>query len=453
MARDAAGGAQRKDLPGLGARIQAMRVARGLTQKQLAEPKYTAAYVSTLEAGKVGLSETALRYFAGKLGTTFRELSTGVPSEVRVRLQTALTEARVLIQRAEADEAYKCLSAPLAESERYGIDDIQADLLVARGDCALRRGATAEASADFEHAERLLADEPLPRRTGALRGRVRALQQAGELRYACYLAESTIDALNDRGLADPVSLVRLYGCLITIYLDMGAPERAAKTADAALALASRVEDPVAVANLHWVVARTLATESRFEEAEAYLVRAQAAYDELADRNDLAMCHWMRGYLYTQRDRLPEARAEMEKAREMLSGRGSEFYSIQLEVELADVRRRLGQGQDAVDMLTEVLAQLGPGHGALHAAAAHRVLGLIAEEAGAPDSAARAEEHYATAIALQEKAGAGADLADTSLLLGDLLRREQRIEDAATAYRRGLTGQARPGTTTLGRTSH
>jgi tetratricopeptide (TPR) repeat protein len=449
MPRGGDGAVPRTALPALGTRIQELRADRGLTQKQLAEPEYTAAYVSTLEAGKVRPSETALRYFAEKLGTSFRELSTGVPAEVRVRLQTALTEVRALLYSAGTAEAEAGLVAPLAEAEQYGIADIRADLLVARGDCSLRRGAVAEATADFELAELLLADEPLPRRAGALHGRARALQQAGELRYACYLMERTIDELNEQGLPDPQVLVRLYGCLITIYLDMGAHERAGKAADGALALAGTVEDPIAVANLHCVVARSLATQARFDEAEAYLVKAQAAYNELADRNDLALCHWMRGYLFTQHDRLPEARAELERARQMLRGGGAEFHSIQVEVELADVRRRLGEGRDAAESLTAVLAQLGPGRGAVHAAAAHRLLGMIAEDGGAPDAAAVAEGHYTTAIGLQEQAGVGGDLADTCLLLGDLLRRTQRTEDAAAAYRRGLTGLSRPGTTTLG----
>ena len=61
----------------IGERVQSLRTGLGLTQRQLAEPKYTAAYVSTVESGKVRASETALRYFAGKLATTYEQLATG----------------------------------------------------------------------------------------------------------------------------------------------------------------------------------------------------------------------------------------------------------------------------------------------------------------------------------------------------------------------------------------
>jgi len=48
----------------VGRRVQRLRVERGLTQRQLAEPTYTPAYVSTLEAGRVRPSDEALKYLA-----------------------------------------------------------------------------------------------------------------------------------------------------------------------------------------------------------------------------------------------------------------------------------------------------------------------------------------------------------------------------------------------------
>ena len=57
-----------RDDPGtIGRRVQQLRADRGLTQKQLAEPAYTPAYISTLEAGRVRASDEALRHIAGRL--------------------------------------------------------------------------------------------------------------------------------------------------------------------------------------------------------------------------------------------------------------------------------------------------------------------------------------------------------------------------------------------------
>ena len=51
----------RDDRGTIGRRVQRLRAERGMTQRQLAEPAYTPAYISTLEAGRVRPSEEALR--------------------------------------------------------------------------------------------------------------------------------------------------------------------------------------------------------------------------------------------------------------------------------------------------------------------------------------------------------------------------------------------------------
>lgn len=53
----------------VGVRLKAARTRAGLTQRQLAEPRYTKAYVSALENGLIKPSMAALRFLARKLGT------------------------------------------------------------------------------------------------------------------------------------------------------------------------------------------------------------------------------------------------------------------------------------------------------------------------------------------------------------------------------------------------
>lgn len=52
----------------VGARIRALRQARGLTQSQVAEPAYTKAYISMLEAGRTRASMKALEHIGARLG-------------------------------------------------------------------------------------------------------------------------------------------------------------------------------------------------------------------------------------------------------------------------------------------------------------------------------------------------------------------------------------------------
>ncbi|MEV6676948.1 tetratricopeptide repeat protein [Streptomyces erythrochromogenes] len=434
------------DEPGeIGRRVQRMRVERGLTQKQLAHPSYTSAYVSTLESGKVRPSETALRFLAGRLGTSYEELATGRPAHLATELRLALTDAQRTLATGAADEAAVRYRGLLAEAEELGIVPEQAQARLGLGECALESGELPVAIGHFEEAERLLADEPLPRRVRPLRGRAVAHLLAGELRYACYLLESAIDELGASGLADPDALVLLHAAVIGPYMDMGAHARAAHSAELALALAPQVSDPALVAGMHRQVARTFLAEGRMAEADVSLAKAQAIYGHLQLRTDLAHCHWMRGYVLAQNGELGSAERELRTARDMLSARRAGLYTAQVEVELADVLRRLGRHEEAAGLLAALL-ELGNSHGAVHAGGAHRLLGLMAEERGETESA---EEHYVQAMALLERSGATGDLADLCRLLGDLLRRTGRVEAAMDAYRTGLGHRAAPGTTTLG----
>ncbi len=223
----------------IGRRVQRLRVDRGLTQRQLAEPAYTPAYVSTLEAGRVRPSEEALRHIAGRLGVAYEELLTGRPARLATDLRLGLTEARRTLATAGAGPAAGRYRALLAEAEEHGLADLTAEALLGLGDCALESGELEEGRRCFERAEECLADAgaPLPARVPALRGRAVAHYLAGELRYAVYLLESTLDELNRGGLHDPDALLLLYASAIGPYMDMGAHARAAQAAELALALA------------------------------------------------------------------------------------------------------------------------------------------------------------------------------------------------------------------------
>ncbi|KFG02133.1 DNA-binding protein [Streptomyces scabiei] len=441
-----AGTAERDDPEVIGRRVQRLRTEQGLTQRQLAEPAYTPAYISTLEAGRVRASEPALRHIAERLGVEFEELATGRPAGFATELRLRLTGAQRTLAGGATEAAAEGFTVVLAEAEEYGLVSEQADALLGLGECALETGDLETAQTRFEQAEQRLGDAPLPARVPALRGRATAHYLAGELRYSCYLYESTLDELNRNGMHDPDALLLLYTGVIAPYMDMGAHARAAQAAELALALAPQSGDPALVARMHRSVARTMIAEGRTAEADASLAKASELYRQLQIRTELANCHWMRGYLHAQNGDYVRAEEELREARRMLSAKRATLYTSQVAVELADVLHRRGKSEEAAELLREVLSDLSSERGALHSAAAHRLLGIIAEDARDADAA---EEHYVRALSLLERAGAAGDLADLCRLLGDLYRRTGRVEAALDAYRTGLGHRTAPGTTTLG----
>ncbi|PWI16813.1 transcriptional regulator [Streptomyces sp. Act143] len=436
----------RDDPETIGRRVQQLRVERGLTQRQLAEPAYTAAYISTLESGRVRPSDQALRHLADRLDVAFDELATGRPARLVTDLRLRLIEAQRTLANGDTEEAARSYATLLAEAEELQLAEAQYDALIGLGESAVESGELIEGRRYFERAERVFADAPLPARVPALRGRALSHYLAGELRYAVYLLESTLDELNRGGLHDPDALLLLYASIIGPYMDMGAHARAAQAAELALALAPQAGDPALVARMHRSVARTLIAEGRVVEADASLAKAAELYRGLQLRTELANCHWMRGYVCAQNGELERAEAELRQALAMLSAKRAALYSSQAAVELADVLHRRGKSEEAAALLHDVLGDLSSERGAVHSAAAHRLLGIIAEDARDPETA---EEHYVRALSLLERAGAAGDLADLCRLLGDLLRREGRVEAALDAYRTGLGHRTAPGTTTLG----
>lgn len=393
-------------------------------------------------------SDEALRHIADRLGVAFEELATGRPAHLVTALRMRLTEAQRALATGEAEAAAEQYTALLAEADAHGFAEERAAALLGLGECDIDVGEIDSARRYFERAEQVLADAdaPLPARVPALRGRAVSHYLAGELRYAVYLIESTLDELNRGGLHDPDALLLLYASVIGPYMDMGAHARAAQAAEYALALAPQAADPALVARMHRSVARTLLAEGRVAEADASLAKAAELYRQLQIRTELANCHWMRGYVYAQNGDLERAEAELREAQTMLTAKRAALYTSQVAVELADVLHRRGKSDEAAALLHEVLSDLSPERGALHSAAAHRLLGIIAEDARDTEAA---EEHYVRALSLLERAGAAGDLADLCRLLGDLLRRTGRVEAALDAYRTGLGHRTAPGTTTLG----
>ncbi|MGW0912956.1 tetratricopeptide repeat protein [Streptomyces sp. NPDC002784] len=437
---------ERDDPVTIGRRVQQLRAERGLTQKQLAAPAYTPAYVSTLEAGRVRASDEALRHIAERLGVAYDELVTGRSARLATELRLQLTGAQRTLATGATEAAAEAFTAVLGEAETHGLVEERVAALLGLGECGIDTGDLDAARRHFEQAEQALGAAPLPARVPALRGRAVAHYLAGELRYAVYLLESTLDELNRGGLHDPDALLLLYASVIGPYMDLGAHARAAQAAELALALAPRAGDPALVARMHRSVARTLLAEGRIAEADASLAKAAELYRGLQIRTELAHCHWMRGYVCAQNGELDRAETELREARAMLSAKRAALYTSQVAVELADVLHRRGKSDEAAALLHEVLADLSSERGALHSAAAHRLLGIIAEDARDTEAA---EEHYVRALSLLERAGAAGDLADLCRLLGDLLRRTGRVEAALDAYRTGLGHRTAPGTTTLG----
>ncbi|MGH3655918.1 MAG: helix-turn-helix domain-containing protein [Micromonosporaceae bacterium] len=425
----------------IGARLHRLRQRRGLTQKDVAGDRYSAAFVSTIESGRRNPSRDAIGYFAERLGVDEHELLTGRPAHVLAELQLRLATARHARSTDELDDAVRRYTDVAVEAREANLPRIEAAALHGLAWCDQRGGDPSSAMRHLDDAERVLDGEPLTEQVPLIATRARLLRISGQLREAAYTLESTRERLNRDGLASPDALVQLSYGLVGVYMELGLPERAAHAAETALALASEVSDPEQVAAMHVQVARTFIAQGRGPDAEAALERARATYQQLDYKFEIAVCHWSRGYMLSREERYAEAEPELATARDMMRSLGSWYYAGALASELATVLWRLGRPKDALAALddawrladsetTEVIAL----------AEAHRLRGIIAYDSGDTELA---ESSLRVAFRLCTQAEAGPHTAHTARLLGDLLKDAGRTDEALTVYRDGLVAAEHP----------
>ena len=414
----------------MGRRIHALRVARGLTQRALAEPRYTAAYVSAVESGRRVPSGDALAYFAERFGVTPTELRTGrSPAElVRLDVRLAAADALAVDEPTAARAAYHDVLDAAAALGAAGTAG-RSRLGLAR--LALRRGDATTAAGHTDEAERLLADAAQPVRAEVPVVRSAVLRHRGEPRYAVYLLSTTRDDLLRDGFPDPALLLRLYAELAVCHSELAEQEAAAAAAADALVLA-RYPDPGRVATLHLTTARSLLEAGRLAEASIVAEQARQAAGEAGLEVHLATCHRARGLGRWAAGDTAGALDDLRSGHAGFRAAGLVEAVADTAIELAEIYHAAGRADRAAALLADALATATQ-HPARIARIA-RLRGRLMVDAG--DRLA-AERHLRQAVDGYRETGPPRELAATALLLAGLLQEWGRPDDAVDVLHDGL----------------
>ena len=457
----------------IGGRILALRTGKGLTQRDLAEPNYTAAYVSSVENGHRVPSNDALAHFAARLSVDVTQLTTGRhPGDaLSIEIDLLQEQPSVWYEQRTADPAEPPIRKAAAE--------------VVLGRRALTGGAPDAAAAHFERARRLIPPTLAHLRTPAVVGLALCARRQGDPGYAAYLLTGFRDELHRAGLPDPVSVLAIHAVLAVCQSDLG--DDATATAETALALAGPVSG---VVEAQLATARTLAASSHLPEARAALAAAAAAVLESWLADEIAGAHRIRARARLSAGDLAGALTDLTAARRRSTGPAA----LDALVDLAEVHRALGDPATARALLSEgaagdddlpsegagtrlsegagtrlsegagtrlsegagtrlsegatgggdggsvadVRGAAGDGGGSVaevRRARAHRVHALLSQDAG---DLGAAERHLRAAIAIHRRTGPRRELAQLSLDLADLLTAMRRPDDALAVLADGLT---------------
>jgi tetratricopeptide (TPR) repeat protein len=417
----------------LGKRLRRLRTERGLTQKELAEPRYTHAYVSTIEAGRRHPSPAALEHFAAKLGIPSSELLTGTPADLPAQLEMRLQEARVDVSSGRIDEAEAAFARVEKEASAHKLTRIVAGAHHGAGLCLERKGRIEEAIERYERGEEALRGEPPTTRVDLVVGKARCLQILGDVRYSTYLLEGLLEALVREDLAEPGALLAIHGLLLSTYFEAGLYKKAAESAAEAMRLAPRVEDPFRLAVMHVNVSRVLLQRGEVAEATASLRRAEDLFGQLSLKTEIVRALIALGFVHSREGDLDSARSELTEALQLAQEVKSTFDEANAAQELSRIERLSGNVEQAKALIERSIALVGDHEEVAFVGACHRELGLCTLEL---DPVA-AEKSFRNAIELYERAELPAEIAGTYRILGDLYSHQGDSRRSCESYRLGI----------------
>ncbi|MFN2525436.1 MAG: tetratricopeptide repeat protein [Actinomycetota bacterium] len=422
-----------------GARLKKLRVAKGLTQRELASPRYSPAFVSSIESGRRRPSQAALEHFALVLQVDEEELSSGRPADLAPRLEAELQAARVAQSAGRLEEARSDYTRIHKQSQRFELFRIAAAAQGGLGRCAEQEGQLDDAITMWESAERLLAEQPPLARVDAVLGKTRCLSARGDKRFAIHLLESLRDELERSETASPEALMKISVGLVNPYLELGLHKQAQAAADEAMALAPQVSEPLTLGLMNLQVARVLLDQGAVDDAHAALRRSGDLFSYVDLQTEMGAAHLARGYVFLRQGERDEARAELELALAIFERARRRIDKARAANELARLEREEGRLSTARQLLSRAISLLGDSDVA-ELALSYRELALCDRR----DDPTKAEKNFRRALELYELADERIELALTYGAFGDFHSARGNVEQASENYRLGISSLAQFG---------
>jgi tetratricopeptide (TPR) repeat protein len=406
----------------IGKRLRRLRLERQLSQRELASPGVSYAYISRIEAGARRPSVKALRQLARKLGVSVEYLETGSDlrdvDERELRLSDAELELR-LGQNVEGTE--QSLNSILDEAVAAGDTKSALRARIALGLAAASGGRNAVAIERLEPAAQSLSPASRPDVYEAL-GRCYAA--LGDTRRSVDLFRTCLESVREDAPDDTASHIRFATYLSYALTDTGDLEQAQSVLNDALARADEVVDAYTRVRLYWSLARLSGLQDQPAAALEYVRRAIALLEVTEDTLHLARAHLLCGTIMMSQGRAEEAGSQFDAAEQLFGPRPDPLDLASLRTDQAKRAAMLGRGPEAETFAREAVAALGDEHPAEQGLA----WAALAEGLALQDKDA-ADETFRRAADLLQEHGHDVDLTDTCRAWARYLRKSGRDSEA------------------------
>ncbi len=356
----------------IGQRLRRARLAAGLTQQQLAEGRYTKAYISALETGQSKPSMAALNFLAARLGMQASRFLEDEPAALRRldadialasgRWNDAVDGYRALLEQAPSREVRAEVLSRLAEA-LDGLDQ-GAEATACAGEAAqlfidLGRAAEAAvarywmAAGEFSQGNVAEAESILRGLLDQVRGGLR-VEPDFELRLVMGLSSAaSLAGRHDvalayleeiRGLADALDDHRRATFLFELsysYRETGDYEAAIRAGVASLALFRASTFDAVTASLENDLSLSYLAVGNMARARELAASAQARYERLGDRRQLAHVLETQAQIAFQAGAVDDARDRASEALAVAEETGNQKAEVSSLLSLARVHRASG----------------------------------------------------------------------------------------------------------------
>ena len=427
----------------LGQRLRAARVAKGMTQTDLAGADVSVGYVSRIEAGQRRPNLQVLTDLCVRLGTPAEQLLMGVaPQELEaIKLNLDFAELSLESGDPQTAELQARDARDAAESGSLKEHAYRARFLVARALEA--QGLIDDAVIELESLLTPRVGNVLQIKVGL--ALVRCYKTSGDFAKAVEVGEMLLEHLEDTPLDTTDEAVQLAVSMAAAYYFRGDVAQAVRVCRKAMAKAEKLDSPVARASAYWNASVFEAGRGSVTDAVPLAQRALALFAEGQDGRNLAVLRTNLGTLQLQLDppQVEEAKQNLEQAAEEMRSNSAGPVDIGRN-ELAQARAHyLSEDFDVAEMMTarvlEGVRTLSP----LTAADAKSLEGQVHAARGDITQAATA---YREAVLILTGVGSDRSAAEMWFELAGLLEDVNEFDAARDAYRSAAASsgiQARP----------
>lgn len=418
-----------------GEQLRALRLARNMTQAEVAGNLLSVSYISLLESNRRQPTRETVEILAQSLGCRPGELS-GDPCEQAPPAALALRHADLSLQSGEAATARAGYQRVL----RDGVEDpmLRVRAMLGMAQAWQHEGRLTDAVEMYESCVRSgLLDPAHSVSLAVAQGWCRCLFELGELYRAIEVGNRALEEYGRLGAQDSEQSIQLLATVAAAWYELGELRQAEKLLNEGLERASRVKSSHARGAVIWNASLVAAERGRYLEALELADEALAAFRHGPDQRLLGRLLTLRGYtlLRTDPPRPVEAVAVLNQALSVLSevqDKVSQAYTLtelsRGNLELGDIDAAISDAERSRELLGP-LARLEYGRATVALAAAVNAQGDVE----------RAKHHFTEAAATLSALGASrtaarawVELATTLADRGDLTAAVSAFLEAATA---------------------